>query len=178
MESRPEKFANAESHFRVSVAHFYASTSHRNFFRETFVTRDQIPLRLISLQSNPHYALHVRDGTLHVIKRAVCIALALAAFVPAAPPAKAAALASICTQGGRTASGERWSPNALVAAHRTLPFGTLVRVTNLRNGRSVVVRINDRGPFRRGRVIDISPAAARQLHFSGLEPVSLQVIKK
>ena len=75
--------------------------------------------------------------------------------------------------GGRTASGERANPTGMTAAHRTLPFGTQVRVTNRRNGQSVVVRINDRGPFARGRVIDVTPAAARVLGFSGLAPVSL-----
>jgi rare lipoprotein A len=65
--------------------------------------------------------------------------------------------------GGRTASGERSGPNELTAAHRTLPFGTRVRVTNLHNGRSVAVRINDRGPYGRGRIIDLSLAAAREL---------------
>src|SRR5215212_12124824 len=70
--------------------------------------------------------------------------------------------------GSKTASGERANPGALTAAHRTLPFGTQVRVTNKRNGRSVLVRINDRGPFTRGRVIDVTPAAARVLGFSGL----------
>jgi rare lipoprotein A len=69
--------------------------------------------------------------------------------------------------GGRTASGERSKPNALTAAHRTLPFGTKVIVTNLRNGRSVTVRINDRGPFGRGRIIDVSVAAARELDMIG-----------
>jgi rare lipoprotein A len=64
----------------------------------------------------------------------------------------------------------------LTAAHRTLPFGTLVRVTNSRSGRSVVVRINDRGPFVRGRVIDLTPAGARAIGMSGLAPVSLSVI--
>ncbi len=58
--------------------------------------------------------------------------------------------------GGRTADGERASPSGLTAAHRSLPFGTLVRVTNDHNGRSVVVRINDRGPFVRGRIIDLT----------------------
>ena len=76
--------------------------------------------------------------------------------------------------GQRTASGERAQPNGLTAAHRTLPFGTRVRVTNKRNGRSVVVRINDRGPFVRGRVIDLTPAAAQALGFSGLASVSVQ----
>lgn len=75
--------------------------------------------------------------------------------------------------GSKTASGERASPGGLTAAHRTLPFGTQVRVTNKRNGQSVVVRINDRGPFVRGRVIDVTPAAARALGFSGLAPVTL-----
>jgi rare lipoprotein A len=66
----------------------------------------------------------------------------------------------------------------MTAAHRTLPFGTLVRVTYQRSGRSVVVRINDRGPFVRGRVIDVTPAAARALGFSGLAPVTLDVIDR
>jgi rare lipoprotein A len=67
----------------------------------------------------------------------------------------------------RTASGERMNPSAMTAAHRSLPFGTKIRVTNKRNGKSVVVRINDRGPFIRGRVLDVSKAAARQLGFIG-----------
>ena len=65
--------------------------------------------------------------------------------------------------GGRTASGEVVGPNGLTAAHRTLPFGTRVRVTNHRNGKAVVVRIVDRGPFNRGRIIDLSREAAREL---------------
>ncbi|MCX2724499.1 septal ring lytic transglycosylase RlpA family protein [Roseibium salinum] len=67
--------------------------------------------------------------------------------------------------GGTTASGERANPNGLTAAHRTLPFGTLVTVTNLSNGKSVTVRINDRGPFTGGRVIDLTWAAAKSLGF-------------
>ncbi len=77
--------------------------------------------------------------------------------------------------GGRTASGEHASPGAMTAAHRTLPFGTMVRVTNRSSGRSVVVRINDRGPFVHGRIIDLTPAAARALGFSGLANVSVDV---
>lgn len=65
--------------------------------------------------------------------------------------------------GRRTASGERFDNSDMTAAHRTLPFGSLVRVTNPANGRSVVVRINDRGPFTRGRMIDVSRAAAEEL---------------
>ena len=80
-------------------------------------------------------------------------------------------------RGGRTSSGEPSNPRALTAAHRSLPFGTKVRVTNRRNGRSVVVRINDRGPFVRGRVIDVTPAGAHALGFSGLTPVVVAVVK-
>ena len=69
--------------------------------------------------------------------------------------------------GRKTANGERYNMNALTAAHRTLPFGTVVRVTNLDNGRSVVVRINDRGPFKKGRIIDLSRKAARELDMIG-----------
>ena len=78
--------------------------------------------------------------------------------------------------GGRTANGERADANGMTAAHKTLPFGTLVRVIHQRSGRSVIVRINDRGPFVAGRVIDVTPAAARALGFSGLAPVTLDII--
>jgi rare lipoprotein A len=78
---------------------------------------------------------------------------------PAAPASAASGIASVYS-GGRTASGERMNPGAMTAAHRTLPFGTSVTVVNRNNGRAVVVRINDRGPFVRGRVIDLSPARA------------------
>jgi rare lipoprotein A len=69
--------------------------------------------------------------------------------------------------GGRTASGEVTGPSGLTAAHRTLPFGTMVLVTNRRNGKTVVVRIVDRGPYGRGRIIDLSRAAARELDMIG-----------
>lgn len=65
--------------------------------------------------------------------------------------------------GGKTASGERYNRYAFTAAHRTFAFGTRVRVTHQRSGRSVIVRINDRGPFTRGRIIDLSEAAAKEL---------------
>ncbi len=80
--------------------------------------------------------------------------------------------------GSRTASGARFVPSAMTAAHRTLPFGTKVRVTNRHNGRSVVVTINDRGPFIRGRVIDLSSGAAGVIGMrsSGVAPVSLEVL--
>ena len=78
--------------------------------------------------------------------------------------------------GGKTASGERASPGALTAAHRTLPFGSTVKVTNKKIGRTVVVRVNDRGPFVRGRIIDVTPAAARRLGFGGLAPVTVSAM--
>jgi len=80
--------------------------------------------------------------------------------------------------GKTTASGETFDMNALTAAHRTLPFGTLVRVTQLENNRSVVVRINDRGPFIEGRVIDLSRAAAEQLQITraGLAKVKVEIV--
>jgi rare lipoprotein A len=83
-------------------------------------------------------------------------------------------LASIYGNESQTASGERFNPDELTAAHRTLPFGTRVRVTNHINGRSVVVVINDRGPFVRGRIIDVTPAGARALGLSGLAPVTVE----
>jgi rare lipoprotein A len=80
--------------------------------------------------------------------------------------------------GGLTADGEHASPGGLTAAHRSLPFGTLVRVTNDHTGRSVVVRINDRGPFVGGRIIDLMPAAARAIGMDGLAHVTLTVVGK
>ena len=77
-------------------------------------------------------------------------------------------------EGSKTASGQRASAKGLTAAHRTLPFGTHVRVVYKRNGKAVVVRINDRGPFIKGRVIDVTPAAAKVLGFSGLTKVALE----
>ena len=87
-------------------------------------------------------------------------------------------LASYYWQPQRVASGGWFNPNALTAAHKTLPFGTRVRVTNLRNGRSVVVRINDRGPYIRGRIIDLSKRAAGVIAMqgAGVVPVSVEVL--
>ena len=78
--------------------------------------------------------------------------------------------------GRKTANGERMNPRAMTAAHRTLPFGTRVAVVNQKNGKQVVVRISDRGPFIRGRIIDLTPAGARAIGFSGLAPVKLKVL--
>ena len=89
-------------------------------------------------------------------------------------------VASWYKMGKITANGERFNPNGLTAAHRSLPFGTRVRVTNLRNGRKVVVRINDRGPFVKGRIIDLAYGAARKigLHRSGVARVKLEIIRR
>ncbi|MDI1342704.1 MAG: septal ring lytic transglycosylase RlpA family protein [Pseudolabrys sp.] len=84
-------------------------------------------------------------------------------------------LASIYA-GGETASGEQALPGGSSAAHRSIPFGTKVRVTNRANGKSVIVRINDRGPFIRGRIIDLMPATARKLGFSGITRVTLVIL--
>jgi rare lipoprotein A len=105
------------------------------------------------------------------------VASSLVTFIIALPIAASAqsGVASVYSNQ-RTANGEYASAGGLTAAHRTLPFGTKVLVTNQHTGRSVVVRINDRGPFVRGRVIDITPAAAHALGFSGLAPVTLTVL--
>ncbi|HEY0113007.1 MAG TPA: septal ring lytic transglycosylase RlpA family protein [Allosphingosinicella sp.] len=81
--------------------------------------------------------------------------------------------------GNRTASGERFNPQALTAAHRTLPLGTKLRVTNKANGKSVIVRVNDRGPFVGRRIIDLSLAAAQQLGFvrAGRGQVTLETLR-
>ena len=80
--------------------------------------------------------------------------------------------------GRRTANGERFNMNAMTAAHKSLPFGTKVRVTNRRNGKSVVVRINDRGPYAHGRVIDLSRGAASRIGMihSGTAPVQIDIL--
>jgi rare lipoprotein A len=80
--------------------------------------------------------------------------------------------------GSRTANGEKFDPDALTAAHRTVAFGTRVRVTNLSNSKNVVVRINDRGPWKKSRIIDISYAAAKKIgmHHSGTAKVRLELV--
>jgi rare lipoprotein A len=109
--------------------------------------------------------------------RTLMLASTLVASLVVHPLAASAqsGIASIYS-GGQTANGERAVATGLTAAHRTLPFGTMVRVTSQRTGRSVVVRINDRGPFVAGRIIDVTPAAARALGFSGLAPVTVDVV--
>ena len=120
------------------------------------------------------------------MKRSLMIAIVIGAaaslvsldVINAAAPRTEAGIASVYSYeaGSRTASGERLNAEALTAAHKTLPFGTKVRVTNKSNGREVVVTINDRGPFVRGRIIDVTPAGARALGFNGLAPVVIEVV--
>lgn len=100
-------------------------------------------------------------------------ASAPAATAPAATSGAETGLAAVYTDrlnGHKTANGERYDRNQLTAAHKTLPFGTQVKVTNPKNHRSVIVRINDRGPMQAGRILDISPAAARAL---GIRPTAM-----
>jgi rare lipoprotein A len=110
------------------------------------------------------------------LTKLIC-ASTLVAFTLGAPAVASAqsGIASVYS-GGRTAEGGYVRSSSLTAAHRSLPFGTMVRVTNDRNGRSVVVRIDDRGPFVRGRIIDLTPAAAHAIGFSGLAHVTLTVV--
>jgi rare lipoprotein A len=105
------------------------------------------------------------------------VAAVLLVSMPAA--ALTTGWASYYKSGHRTASGERFNPNGLTAAHRSLPFGTKVKVTNLRTGKSVIVRINDRGPFIKGRIIDLSLGAAKVIGLTrtGVAKVSYSVLR-
>lgn len=121
----------------------------------------------------------IKLATRFIRRRAGLRALALAGL--AAGPLAGTAEASTGTaswygSGRRTANGETFHPGAMTAAHRSLPFGTHVRVVNERNGRSVVVRINDRGPFAHGRLIDLARAPARAIGLTGTARVALTVL--
>jgi rare lipoprotein A len=112
------------------------------------------------------------------------VAVAHAAFTPhdnnaAATRTASQGLASFYSEGTRTASGEKFNANELTAAHPTLPFGTKLRVTNVSNGQSVTVRVNDRGPYVPGRVVDVSYSAARTLGMvgGGVAKVKLDVVQ-
>lgn len=104
--------------------------------------------------------------------RPVCVVMALA-FSSASAFAETCIASHYGYSGGKTASGERMNPSSMTAAHRTRSFGSFVTVISQRTGRSVTVRINDRGPFIKGRCIDLSTGAARALGMGGLEKVSL-----
>jgi len=96
------------------------------------------------------------------------------------PPAASVGVASFYTAGARTANGERLNPNALTAAHPSLPFGTRLRITSVASGRSVVVRVNDRGPFIKGRAVDVSYSAAKELGMTerGVAKVKMEVVQE
>ncbi|MBA4034628.1 MAG: septal ring lytic transglycosylase RlpA family lipoprotein [Bradyrhizobium sp.] len=98
---------------------------------------------------------------------------------PAATETASHGIASYYWQGTKTASGEKFNTNDLTAAHPTLPFGTRLRVTNVSSGQSVTVRVNDRGPFVHGRVVDVSYAAAEELGMvgGGIAKVKLDVVQ-
>lgn len=106
------------------------------------------------------------------------LSLAAVLLVLALRPVQAETGIAAFYGGGRTASGEVSGPNGLTAAHRTLPFGTKVLVTNVRNGRTVLVRINDRGPYGRGRIIDLSRAAARELDMIRVGTTRVNVVRQ
>jgi peptidoglycan lytic transglycosylase len=99
--------------------------------------------------------------------------------VAIATPARGGGVASFYTEGNSTASGEKFDPNELTAAHPSLPFGTKLRVTNTATGKSVTVRVNDRGPYVPGRVVDVSYSAAQALGMvhSGTANVKLDVVQ-
>jgi rare lipoprotein A len=112
-----------------------------------------------------------------LMKRVVLSTLVISTIVAPTIASAQSGIASVYSEGP-TATGERLVASAMTAAHRTLPFGTMVRVTNTGNGKSVVVRINDRGPFVKGRIIDLTPGAARAIGCSGLASVTVDVVGK
>lgn len=103
--------------------------------------------------------------------------LSLAAMISFSPPLMASSETGIASiySGEKTANGEYAHASLLTAAHRSLPFGTKVKVTNVETGRFVIVRINDRGPFIKGRIIDLTPAGAKAIGSTGLAMVSLTI---
>lgn len=160
----------------------------KSIFKDEFV--EEFPMmrrscRISYLQTKPHRPRNsaetsrqqkqIFSGKFALLK-AACVAAFFACCIGGASAAQTGLASVYGYSGARTASGQRASSSSLMAAHRWLPFGTLVRVTNDANGRSVVVRIIDRGPFVRGRIIDVTPAAARALGFSGLARVTLNVM--
>jgi rare lipoprotein A len=112
-----------------------------------------------------------------LIKLFVLSSLVISTIVVPTIASAQSGIASVYSEGP-TATGERVVASGMTAAHRTLPFGTMVRVTNSSNGRSVVVRINDRGPFVKGRIIDLTPGAAHAIGIAGLGSVTVDIVGK
>ena len=106
------------------------------------------------------------------------MASAIGLIATAIYPAHAESGIAAFYSGGRTASGEVTGPTGLTAAHRSLPFGTRVLVTNVHNGKTVIVRITDRGPYGRGRIIDVSRAAARELDMINSGTTMVSVVRQ
>ena len=106
------------------------------------------------------------------------LALSSAILISATSIASAQSGIASIYSGEKTANGEWAYATRLTAAHKSLPFGTMVKVTHKKTGKSVVVRINDRGPYIKGRIIDLTPAGARALGFSGLAPVELTIVNR
>ena len=142
-------------------------------------------LRCHIINTPPHQSARTKNNTtvLKMIARTtrgiLAVALVGGAFsIAQATPAEAGQKGAASWygpgfHGRKTASGERFNTHAMTAAHKTLPFGTRVRVTNEKTGRAVVVRINDRGPYAHGRIIDLSQASARAIGIGGVGKVSL-----
>ena len=126
----------------------------------------------------------VRQTHISVVRRHVPapethVAMTTPASVLATRPASGGGVASFYTEDSQTASGEKYDPHELTAAHPALPFGTKLRVTNTTTGKSVTVRVNDRGPYVQGRVVDVSYSAAQALGMvnSGVANVKLDVLR-
>jgi rare lipoprotein A len=137
--------------------------------------------------------VHAADDAQKAAPPATPAAASSTTATPPAPAAPAVALASAASgetglaavynhrlNGHKTSSGQRYDANQLTAAHKTLPFGTKLKVTNVKNHKSVIVTINDRGPTQQGRILDISTAAAKQLGIrpTGMAEVSTEVVAK
>ena len=154
----------------------------------------QVQGEVAMAQMAPRAAI-VRDGEMKAIPQVNVAVDAESAMAKDAPVAETVELEAVDDEverlgegvasfygnelaGNRTASGERFNPKELTAAHRTLPMGSKIRVTNKANGKSVVVRINDRGPFAKSRIIDLSHAAAQEISMvrSGTARVTLDLI--
>ncbi|TMJ01609.1 MAG: septal ring lytic transglycosylase RlpA family protein [Alphaproteobacteria bacterium] len=147
------------------------------------VTAESTPLG-ISPQASPAHAVPQRRASVAQHRRVAAASSKHTPFAAMPATARPAALAdgavgvaSFYKYESKTANGEQFNPGALTAAHRTLPFGTRLRVTNLATGQSVTVRVNDRGPFIPGRVVDVSHSAAEALGMidRGIAKVKLEV---
>ncbi len=114
---------------------------------------------------------------MNTLRLTYIIPLSFAVGCPTSAALAECGIASNYSTGKVTANGERYNPRGISAAHKRLPFGTRVAVINRRTGRSIVVRINDRGPFVKGRIIDLSKGAARALGGGDLAPVCIRVLK-